>query len=165
MEIPLRNVVFCILGVLASASLIACNGEQARERDESGVVVEGGKESVFALQPGDCYQDSADLYDGSGASTIPVVPCDEPHDNEVYLAFSLEGEEYPGQFAVLDQVTTRCGSEFETYVGLPLDESELDITFLVPTPGSWNNGDRAVQCAVFARDLSKLTGSMRGARI
>ena len=43
-------------------------------------------------------------------------------------------------------------------------DSELDLFPITPTSESWAEGDRVVYCALYALDLSKLTGSMEGSR-
>src|SRR3990172_11626 len=57
----------------------------------------------------------------------------------------------------------RCVGEFEGFVGLSYEQSDLDLFPITPTAESWAQGDRVVYCALYALDLSKLTGSMLGA--
>ena len=58
----------------------------------------------------------------------------------------------------------RCIAEFADFVGLGYPDSDLDVFPITPTAESWADGDRVVLCALFALDLSKLTGSMEGSR-
>ena len=70
---------------------------------------------------------------------------------------------FPGREATTQSAAERCIAEFEGFVGLSYPESDLDIFPITPTLESWGEGDRVVFCALYALDLSKLTGSMRGA--
>ncbi len=120
-----------------------------------------GDTSVFDLKVGDCFNDQADLTQ-TEVSAVPTVDCAEPHDNEIYFEYSMTGTIFPGETAILDEASTRCLTAFEPFVGISFADSILDIFPITPTAGSWAEGDRVVYCALYAFDLSKLTGSMRG---
>jgi hypothetical protein len=117
--------------------------------------------SVFDLGVGDCFDDE-DLT-AEVITDVPLVSCSEPHDNEIYFEYSMTDAEDPGRQAALDAADQRCLGQFEPYVGIDFFQSDLDIFSIIPTPESWPEGDRGVLCALYASDLSKLTGSMRGA--
>ncbi|MGF1668763.1 MAG: septum formation family protein [Acidimicrobiia bacterium] len=120
-----------------------------------------GGESVFSMEVGLCFNDEADAADE--VSSVPDVPCEEPHDNEVFALVQYSGETFPGAEAMQAEAADLCIGQFEAYVGLAYEESELDVYPLVPTQASWDNGDREIVCALYALDLSELTGSMKGA--
>ncbi|HSM02833.1 MAG TPA: septum formation family protein [Acidimicrobiia bacterium] len=129
-----------------------------------GVVTAGcdsGRTSVLELGVGDCFNDEG-LEDE--ITVVPTVACSEPHDLEVYFAYSMTNSVYPGLDAALNAATQECFEEFEPFVGLDYFESELDFFSMVPTQQSWDQGDREVLCSVYAIDQSKLTGSMRNAQ-
>src|SRR5690349_4514521 len=70
-----------------------------------------GSDDITAedLQVGDCLND-ADL---SGIVTsVPVVPCSEPHDSEAYFEFDLEDGEFPGKDAVNAKGDAGCVEAF-----------------------------------------------------
>ena len=121
----------------------------------------GDDTSVFDLSVGDCFND-----DPAGAQviqTVATVDCSEPHDNEVFFEFSMTDAAFPGREATVASAGERCVAEFEGFVGLSYQESNLDLAPITPSAESWAEGDRVVYCALYALDLSKLTGSMRGA--
>jgi len=118
--------------------------------------------SVLDLGVGDCFNDE-DL-DAEVITNVPTVSCSEPHDNEIYHAYSMTDAVHPGRDAALDAADQRCFEQFEPFVGMDYFESDLDFFSMVPTPESWDEGDRGVLCALYAVDLSKLTGSMRDAQ-
>lgn len=121
----------------------------------------GNGTSVFELGVGDCFDDQ-DL-EAEVITDVPTVPCSEPHDNEIYHEFTMTDAAYPGRDAAFDAADQRCLEQFESFVGIDYFASDLDIFSIVPTAESWADGDRGALCAIYAVDLSKLTGSMRGA--
>lgn len=95
-------------------------------------------------------------------SELPIVPCDQPHTDEVFLIFDAPDGDFPGDDALQSIATERCESAFGDFVGLPYAESELDMYWFVPTQMSWNRAnDRAIQCIAFSYE--DVTGTLRGA--
>lgn len=137
------------------------------DRDESGIIVEGGQVDVFTARVGDCFNDPQEIEDeGTEVTNLAGLPCSEPHDNEIYAAFDVSLETYPGGESMNDIADIGCSDRFESFVGKPYSESILDIVWFVPTADSWSLGnDREVQCAVYHIDGEKLTGSMEGSEI
>lgn len=121
----------------------------------------GGGQSVFSIDVGTCFDDQ----DEEVVSSVPEVDCAEPHDNEVFALLTYdESDVYPGQDALFERGKELCIDEFESYVGMSYAESDLEVFPITPSEDSWNDrDDREIICALYALDLSKLTGSMRGA--
>ena len=129
-------------------------------RDEDGNVTEASTDDAFALKVGDCVN-TADL--GEYVEEVPFVPCAEPHDSEVFAATELTGEEFPGDDAVGDQAWEFCYGQFQGFVGVSYDESELDMFPMYPLEEGWNEiGDREVICLV-TDTAGEVTGSLKGA--
>lgn len=124
--------------------------------------IRGESESVFELEVGDCFNDDDDL--SAEATEVEVIDCELPHDNEIFFEYSLEDGDFPGAETMLEDTLERCVDEFEGFVGTAYEDSDLDVFPIYPTDESWAEGDRVVYCALYAVDLSKLTGSMEGAR-
>ena len=136
----------------------------AGETDEPG----GGGEdvSVFDLEAGDCF--NVEEENPSGIESVPVVPCDEPHQYEVYAIVNHPGDEYPGDDEMDDFATTECqGDAFSSYVGAEYEESIYYSTHLPPNAETWEQGDREVVCVLYQPDeedpdgVRTLTGSAR----
>ena len=125
------------------------------------IVACGDDTSVFDLAVGDCFND--DPANAEVVQTVTTVDCAEPHDNEIFFEFSMTDAAFPGREATVASSGERCVAEFERFVGLSYEQSDLDLFPITPTAESWADGDRVVYCALYALDLSKLTGSMRGA--
>ena len=134
-------------------------GEGAQDPSE----IEGAEMVSFdELAVGDCiplveYDDEAtEIFE------VPVVPCDQPHTDEVFYKYDLPDGEYPGDDAIYELAWEGCREQFEGFVGLSYEESELDIYPYSPTQASWSRWkDRTVHCIVFSYD--EVTGSLQGA--
>jgi hypothetical protein len=150
--------------LLSSLTLTGCSGlnapaEPEPVRDETGEVLEGGEESAFTVSVGDCLGEAA----SGQVSTVPIVPCGEPHDAEVYHDFQLEGFEYPGGEEVTRLATEGCSAAFEDFAGVPYDASTLRVSFYLPTATSWKQRvDRLVSCLILDPE-GQTTGSLEGA--
>jgi Septum formation len=142
-----------VLGEITAAGL-ACGSTGFLGEEPTG-------SSVFDLKVGDCFND--DPAGGTVVNTVATVDCGDPHDNEVYFVFDMTDAAFPGSDASIDAGSERCIAEFEGFVGISYIESDLDVFPITPTAESWDQGDREVLCALYALDLSKLTGSMEGA--
>ena len=111
------------------------------------------------LSVGDCLND-ADL---SGIVTsVPVVPCSEPHDSEAYAEFDLAEGPYPGTDEIDAKANEGCVEAFTAFVGIPFNESDLEYSFYLPTESSWPQGDRRILCEVYD-PKKQTTGTLRGA--
>jgi hypothetical protein len=122
-----------------------------------------GETSVFDLSVGDCFNDQEDLT-VIEVTSVDTVDCAEPHDNEIYYEYSMTDAVFPGNDAAMDSGALRCLEEFDAFVGIAWDVSALELFPITPTSVSWDEGDRVVYCAIYALDLSKLEGTVRGSR-
>ena len=130
------------------------------------IVLSACSGNVFDLAVGDCFDDGdMVLGDVQELSDVPLVECDQPHDNEVYAVVTIGGERFPGDVAVHDQADDVCLGAFEGFVGFDYETSVLDFGWLVPTEETWAAGDRVVACFVYRMDLEKVSGSLQGAGI
>lgn len=149
-----------ILTLLLAMATVAAACSDGPSRDATGSIIESGNASVFDLRTGDCFDDDPD--GATQVEEVPVVPCAEPHDNEVFSSFQSTLAVYPGREEMLDAAAADCYDRFSGFVGMSYEDSELDFFPITPTEGSWGEGDREVLCVLYAMDLSKLTGTMRG---
>lgn len=117
--------------------------------------------SVMDLGVGDCFNDDPAASDV--VSQVATVDCAQPHDREIYFEFSMTESTFPGSEATAQAAGERCLAEFDAFVGRSYQTSDLERVPITPTAESWEQGDRVVYCALYALDLSQLTGSMRGA--
>lgn len=145
---------FALAGVLI-AGFAACSDDP--ERDETtGEFTESGEADVFNIQVGDCFDDA-----GTGeVSELPVVPCDQPHNNEVFHSYTIPGDTFPGDFTAVAE--EQCNPAFQSFVGVDYNSSALYMTTLEPTSGSWAEGDRELLCIIYD-PAGPVTGTLQGA--
>jgi len=145
-------------GCSALDSIIASDPERDPETQE---VSEAGTADVFSLRVGDCYNDEGSSDEE--ISSVPAVPCSEPHDNEAYFSFDIADGDFPGDDSILASADEGCLTAFEPFVGFGYAESVLDFGYIFPTEASWADGDREILCTIYAADLSQVTGTLAGA--
>src|SRR4051812_4475169 len=116
--------------------------------------------AIDDLQVGNCVIDPSDDFD---EDTLPVVPCEQPHEGEVYAVFSLTGTRYPGDAAVDRRANGVCDGRLDDYVGRSAATSvQWDYDDYTPSADTWRDGDRVVVCVLSRADADPLIGSVRG---
>ncbi|PRX92558.1 septum formation family protein [Allonocardiopsis opalescens] len=162
--LELRRIALGVAAFAAVAALSGCaglggvTGAPEPERGDDGAIAESGDADVFSIAVGDCMNDTT----GTEVTEVPVVPCEEPHDNEVYASIMMEDGDYPGDEAVSTQADEGCTAEFETFIGVPYAESEIYLSTLTPTEQSWASGDREILCLAYD-PAGQTTGTLEGA--
>ena len=128
-------------------------------RDTGGSVTEGGSISATALQVGDCVNG---LRNSTNLSSLPGVPCAQPHEGEVFAVFDLPAGDYPGSAAVDDQVSRECNDRLTAYSPSAGSDPDVGLFSVYPLEQNWNRGDRQVVCLATAASGSTATGSIKG---
>ena len=113
------------------------------------------------LVVGDCVDDPA-IIDGSDVPESAVVDCSTPHYAEAYAQFDLPEGDFPGEEAVTTAAEEGCDTEFETFVGMPYQESVLEVFYYYPTEEVWAF-DRSVVCILIDPSGEPVTGTLQGA--
>lgn len=134
-------------------------GTATESQDPSSI--EGAEMTTFdALEVGDCLP--LVVYgEDEMVSELPVVPCEQPHTDEVFFIYDVDGGEFPGDDALTETSWNGCYDAFQAYVGTSYEASELDFYNYQPTKGSWvREGDRTVQCILFSYE--DVTGTLQG---
>ncbi|MBX9718616.1 MAG: septum formation family protein [Microbacteriaceae bacterium] len=160
-----RRLVLAIITGTAVAALAGCtvfapfapSGEPVRD-DEGRIIEPNEQTDAFALRVGDCLDNATATGE---VQTVPTVPCDGPHDGEIYSAHLLGQSGYPGEDAVLGQAEALCLAAFEDFVGEPYLDSRFDFSYYYPTAASWATGDREVLCVIYDPE-GPVTGSLAG---
>ncbi|MEN8237699.1 MAG: septum formation family protein [Actinomycetota bacterium] len=116
---------------------------------------------VLTLDIGTCFDDPAVAGDVA-VDDVPIVDCDTPHDNEVFANEDLTGDQFPGVEELSNRADLVCLGAFDAYVGEPYETSIYEISWLAPSPETWDVGDREVICFAFDMNLEKITGSING---
>lgn len=112
------------------------------------------------LEPGMCLNNPA-----AEALNVPVVDCRSAHEYEVIARGKLKGNRtWPGDDAVDKAAQAQCEPAFAAYVGLPWDDSRLDLDFFTTVQEGWEAGDRRLICMVYDPEDLSSTGSFRGSQ-
>jgi hypothetical protein len=140
---------------LAGCSLLPGGGGDTTETPSG----EGENTDVFTIAVGDCLNDGG--VEGE-VSEVAKIDCSEPHDSEAYASIMIDDGDFPGEQAVTDQAAADCTTEFNSFVGVDYQDSELDFAYYYPTEESWANGDREILCLIVDPE-GKATGTLEGA--
>lgn len=148
-------------GLLLSGCSLLNQVTNTTPRDASGSATAANNNAdVFSIKVGDCLNDAT----ASGTvTTAPIVPCSQPHDSEAFTSITMKDGDFPGTDAVKAQADQGCAGAFPGFVGIPYNDSKLDISYYFPTSDSWANGDREILCTVYD-DGVKTTGTLKDAK-
>lgn len=164
------RIALAAVTVAAAVGLSGCSlinqftpaSQPVRDADTGEVTEQVDNADVFAVRVGDCLNTS-EVSSTEEVSDVPVVPCDQPHEDEVYYAYDLAEGNYPGEEAIKADAQATCVPQFTTFIGLAYEESALDYWPMYPTAGSWDGGDREVLCVAWDPSGAKVTGTLAGA--
>jgi len=145
--------------LLVALGFVAYNAMTEADRDGTGAIVGEGSVDAFKVRVGDCFDDTNSLEE---ISSLPGVPCSDPHDNEAFAVFDISVASYPGEDAMGELANESCVQRFEAFVGKDYESSSLDVFTMYPSTDSWTQDDREVVCAVYDMNAAKLVGSAKG---
>jgi len=111
------------------------------------------------LGAGSCINDTQVEW-GDFVHLVPTVDCGDPHDSEITQVGQLPFSSYPDEYELWKFLDDKCFESFESYVGLPYQDSNLEFRSFTPTEKEWEQGDRAFHCVVFGLD-GQLIGSVK----
>ncbi|MEO6885124.1 MAG: septum formation family protein [Jatrophihabitantaceae bacterium] len=134
----------------------------------------GGKsksasESVFSVQPGQCFVAPATVK--AELSDLTQTPCTQPHTQEAYAIVqyqagttSASNSAFPGNDVLSTFAQGACAQHYADYVGVDYLDSKLFFTYLLPSPRSWEqNDDYKIICFVTTTG-GTLTSSVKGSK-
>ena len=160
--LAIAALVLSALWVVGLVVLIAVAAEDEAARDDAGEIVEGGDVSAFDVSVGDCWNDIPAQQE---VESITAVPCSEPHESEVFATFDIDlgSDDWPGDPAVIAAAETGCVERFGEFVGVPYEQSTLEVFYFHPTEDSWTTlDDREAVCSV-VDPAGQTTGTLAGA--
>jgi hypothetical protein len=144
-------VVACAVAVAAAAMI----GVLVTQRPHRAPAAHPLRATVFGLRPGQCFDSSP-----NGIAGAHVVPCAQPHDAEIYGAFRVAGQRWPGTAALGTQARLGCQARLSGYLNPELDTSGLAESYAYPNQGAWAAGAHTVMCEIRGTQ-GRLTGSVR----
>ena len=126
------------------------------QRNAANEVTREARIDVFSLSVGDCLPA---IESAGDVTRIDVVPCADPHHDEVFFAFDLTTENRPTEQELQAQVEAECVPAFAEFVGVDYFESVLALRWITPTAETWTQtNDRLVQCLIYEPDPEDATG-------
>ncbi|HUX70376.1 MAG TPA: septum formation family protein [Cellulomonadaceae bacterium] len=151
--------------VTAAVALGALTGCSLFGRNDKTTVV-----SALKAKPGDCLVAPTAIT--AEVTNVTVVPCTQPHQQEVYAlaAYPLPaGTEkkaaYPGEAVLKAFADGACLGAFAGYVGSDYRDSSLFFTYLLPSARGWQAGDdRDVTCVITTTGSTR-TSSVKGSKL
>ena len=149
---------------LATAGLIVLSGCSFFGKKETVTV------PVLSAKPGECMVAPKTIV--AEVKDLTVVPCSQPHQQEVYAlaAYPLPaGTEktaaYPGEAVLKAFADGACLGAFSSYVGSDYRDSSLFFTYLLPSARGWEQGeDRDVTCVITTTGGTR-TSSVKGSKL
>lgn len=139
----MRNRFWAVAATALATGLTACSGAT----------------DVFELQVGDCLDSSA--ISSEQMIDAPTVSCGGSHDLEIFASTQMEGAEFPGPDEAGTFARDWCHSQFEAFVGIPYESSQLTVSWIHPSRSSWEQReDRTVLCILGSPE--SVTGSLKG---
>ena len=154
---PLAIVALCVSAawVVALVGVFAFQAGRNPGRDSAGVVTHAGQVAPAELQIGDCVE----LPRITGTvRTVPVRPCSQLHNGEVFTTVTATDTSFPGQDALVTEGLNQCKTEARTF--LNGKDSLLHVVAFVPTSTRWDLGDRKESCLLVDREKD-ITGQIR----
>ncbi|HUQ62438.1 MAG TPA: septum formation family protein [Acidimicrobiales bacterium] len=130
------------------------------------LLISGGDEDGVAytsLEPGNCFNNPPENF-----KRVTTVPCTGSHDLEVIAVVtdpSPKDAPYPGTAALVQVASERCAPDFQIYVGIPVDQSQLRQVEIVPQESSWTDGSRRLVCTVRSPGGEPLSRPARGSNV
>lgn len=80
---------------------------------------------------------------------VHTVDCAYPHDSEITEKGDLPFSTFPDENDFWEFIDDKCFESFETYVGLPYQDSNLEFNSFSPTEKEWEQGERVYHCIVY----------------
>ena len=139
------------------SALAACSDDDNPNKASAQPVLEVGLDS--------CLFVTGDVKET--VSALPVIDCDKPHTHQIFATADSKEDVYPGMAKLEQFAQTECYGKFEDYVGIGPFDSDLFITWIVPSLDGWNSSknDRTVLCVLGRDDSGQLTGSAKDSKL
>jgi hypothetical protein len=104
--------------------------------------------NVFALHPGQCFQNPPASQTELGFTYVTVVPCTKPHNAQAFAQVAVKGTSWPGTDAVKRQADSDCHAQIKENVQTSKIKSSMSLRYLYPLESSWASGHRTITCLI-----------------
>ena len=117
--------------------------------------------NVFALRPGQCFQNPPASQTVLGVTYVTVVPCSTPHNAQAFVQFNAAGTGYPGVEALKRQADTGCHTRIKQNVQSSKIKNSMTLHYLYPLQASWAGGHKTITCLIVAAKPNLKTSLLR----
>ena len=117
--------------------------------------------NVFALRPGQCFQNPPASQTVLGVTYVTVVPCTTPHNAQAFVQFTATGKSYPGVDALKRQADTGCHARITKNVQKSKIKNSMTLHYLYPLESSWTSGHKTITCLIVNSKPNLKTSLMR----
>jgi hypothetical protein len=143
--------------IVITLAIIGASTGKATRSSATGLITHSGRINVFSLDVGDCFNNP------SGAqtvNTVTAIPCDQPHNAQIYAKFRLTGPDsgYPGAAAVAQMARNGCNARIGS-INKSMTNGAMTVRILLPEEAAWLSGRRTVSCMV-VNPKADLTSSL-----
>ena len=104
--------------------------------------------NVFALHPGQCFQNPPASQTALGVTYVTVVACTKPHNAQAFVQFTVKGTSWPGTGAVQRLADAGCHDRIKGNVQASKIKSSMSLRYLYPLESSWATGHRTITCLI-----------------
>jgi hypothetical protein len=148
-------IVAVVIGLIALGSTLPdedySDGSPTGPGASTGVYIE-------ALVVGECFDDTSD------EDEVERRACTTEHDGELFAVVTLPAQAWPGDKKVSELGDAACAEKFAPYVGIDVDDSELEPVAWFPERAGWNSGDRNIYCTVYGPYGDQLDSTVKGSK-
>ena len=143
--------------VVLVAAIVAANAGRATRSAATGVITHRGHMNAFSLRVGDCFDNPTGAHT---VDTVTAIPCDQPHNAQIYAKFKLTGSDfsYPGAAVVARRARSGCDARIGS-VDKAVTTGAMTVRILLPEETSWTAGHRTVSC-MLVNPRANLTTSL-----
>ena len=146
-------LIIGVLGVLA-VLLILLFTVLGSSNNEPGVLDKNV--APVDLEAGACLQDFSGVNEPA-----TVVTCETPHNAQLVATVSYpDSNDFPGAEALSARATEICSDVRYSETLAERGDLGLQENKVIPTPASWNEGDRRIDCFVVAGADQELAESL-----
>jgi hypothetical protein len=143
--------------LLIGLTIIGENAGTATRSSSTGIITHSGRINVFSLKTGDCFDNPAGA---KTVHTVTAIPCDQPHNAQIYAKFKLSGADvsYPGAAVVAQRARIGCNARTGS-INKSMASSAMSIRIFLPAEVAWITGQRTVSCMIVS-SKADLTSSL-----
>jgi hypothetical protein len=152
--LAITGLVFALLWAVAQVFFVVLVVNTAKKVINQPVKV-GKQAAAIQLRRGDCF----DMVAGGSTSTT-IRACNQPHDGQVVVTFTLQDSSYPGDAKARQESQRGCTQQVNALFKTHKPNRALQLYTLYPKQIGWTIGEHTVRCALLSGDGTKISSSL-----